>query len=122
MSRAAHFAALETPGADPAQAPQAPQAPAEPAPAAARSPRQALADRNAELQGEIDQHFKNAGAEPGSEPYNDYWKRGGADAGRVALERLEARRLDASTDAMATLAGSGAPAAPETSEPAPDGS
>jgi hypothetical protein len=52
---------------------------------------------------------KNMRAEPGSEPYLEYWKRGGSEQYRAALEQL-----DASTNA---LAGLGAPR-PASAQPA----
>jgi hypothetical protein len=82
------IAAIETPGSEPAQTPQAPQEPAKPARAAAPvlSP---LAVRVAELRQELQEHTKKMSAEPGSAAWKAYWKEGGAEAYRVALERLQ---------------------------------
>jgi hypothetical protein len=113
------LADLAAPAAEePAQPSQTPQAPAQPAPASPTSGdrRAALHQRNAELQREIDQHFKNAGAPQGSPEWKSYWREGGAQAARVALERLQS-----SADALAELADGGAAAAPEAHEEAPAG-
>jgi pyruvate/2-oxoglutarate dehydrogenase complex dihydrolipoamide acyltransferase (E2) component len=108
----------ETPAAEPAQAPAAPapQAPAQPAqaqPAPAAAPaapapladRQTLRERKAKLEADMR-------APQGSEEWRNYWQRGGDVEYRVTLEQL-----DASTNALAEIAGT-APAQPAAA-PAP---
>jgi hypothetical protein len=96
----------------PAQDPQAPPAPVQPAPASAQaSP--ALADRAA-LRREIDQQEANMRAPQGSEPWLDYWRRGGDASYRGALERLQQ-----STDALAGLAAAAPASAPAAPQPPP---
>jgi hypothetical protein len=120
------LAAAETAAAEPAEAPRAPAQPqpaqtqpaqARPATAAAPAPQEPLLDREALRKVMILQE-SNMRAEPGSAAWKAYWKEGGAQEYRAALDGLQA-----STDAMARLAGgTSAPARPAAAPaPAPTG-
>jgi hypothetical protein len=108
---AEEIAAMETPGAEPAQAPQAPQAPAQPRPAPA-APVSPLADRET-LRRAIAKHEADMKAPQGSPEWRAYWREGGDAQYRAALEGLQA-----STDAMSKL-GSVGPPVPSQPAPAP---
>jgi hypothetical protein len=103
------LAGTETPGAEPAEAQTASQAPPaalpQPTPAPSSSTPQPLADRHTLRQrmATLEAQMKEP---PGSEGWRKYWKEGGEVEYRTALEQL-----DASTNALAGIAGTPAPAA-----------